>query len=128
MSRTIERSPLTIPALRGTFGSWIYYCCLMPIRELGEWADYASELPSAKAEQFEQMAEHVLDESRALEISQYLTKNEDRFFNSLVLVVCGGKPDWLEIGIISSNTPNASLCELSEEAKDCIGFSALVRS
>lgn len=122
MSRTIQRSPLTIPGLRGTFGNWVYYCCLMPIRELGKRTDYASELPPAKAEEFEQMAEHVLDGSRAVEISQYLTTNEDRFFNSLVLAVYGGKPDWLEIGIIGANTPNASLSELSEEAKDSIGF------
>jgi DNA sulfur modification protein DndB len=122
MSRTIKRSPLTIPALRGTFGNWVYYSCLMPIRELGERTDYASKLPPAKAEEFGQIAEYGLDTCRAAEISQYLTKNEDRFFNSLVLAVYGGKPDWLEIGIISANTPHASLRELSEEVKDSIGL------
>jgi DNA sulfur modification protein DndB len=94
----------------------------MPIRELGERTDYASELPQAKAEEFEQMAESILDESRAIETSQYLTTNQYRFCNSLVLAVYGGKPDWLEIEITGANTPNASLSELSEEARDSIGF------
>jgi DNA sulfur modification protein DndB len=93
----------------------------MPMRELSERTDYASELPPAK-EEFEQIAKHMLDGSRAVEISQYLTTNEDRFFNSLVLVVYGGTQDWLEIGISGANTSNASLSELSEEAKDSIGF------
>jgi DNA sulfur modification protein DndB len=121
MSRTIKTSPLTIPSLRGTFGNWVYYCCLVPIRELAERAEYASELPATKSEEFDQMTEHVLDSRRAVEISRYLT-NEDRFFNSLVLVVYGGKPDWFEIGITGTNTPNVSLSELSEEVKDSFGF------
>jgi DNA sulfur modification protein DndB len=80
-------------------------------------------LPPAKAEEFGQTAEYVLDTRRAVEISKYLTTNEDRFFNSLVLAVYGGRPDWLGIGIISADTPNASLLsEVSEEAKDSIGF------
>jgi DNA sulfur modification protein DndB len=122
MSRTAQRTPLTIPALRGTFGNWIYYSCLMPIRELGTRTDYATELHSAEAEELSRMIQRALEGHRAVEIAHYLTCNEDRFFNSLVLAVYGGKPDWLEIGIKGTETPSASLSELSEEAKDSIGF------
>lgn len=113
---------LTLPALRGTFGNWIFYSCLMPIHELGKRASYATELHPAQADELSKLIQRVLEGHRAEEIANYLTKNEDRFFNSLVLAVYGGNPDWLEIGIKGTATPRASLEELTEEIRDSIGF------
>ncbi len=41
--------PITLPALRGTFGDWIYYICLIPLEELGRRAMYAHEIHPNKA-------------------------------------------------------------------------------
>lgn len=124
MVTTAKKKSLTLPALRGTFGSWIFYSCLMPIRELGRRANYASELHPAQAEELSRLIQRVLEGRRAVEIAEYLTRNEDRFFNSLVLAVYGGSPDWLEIGISGTTTQRArqSLDELTEEIRDSIGF------
>src|ERR1700676_5266228 len=113
---------LALPALRGSFGSWIYYSCLISIRELGKRANYATELHPTTVDELSRLIQRVLEGRRSLDIADYLTKNNDRFFNSLVLAVYGGNPDWLEIGISGTSTPRASLNELKEEARDSIGF------
>lgn len=111
---------LTLPALRGQFGNWIYYSCLMPIREIGKRVAYAKQLHPA--EELSKLIQRALEGRRSVEIANYLTQNDERFFNSLVLAVYGGHPDWLEIGISGSATPRASLDELTQETRDSIGF------
>lgn len=117
-----SKKALTLPALRGAFGDWIFYSCLIPIRELGGRASYATDLHPAKAEELSKLIQRALEGHRAIEIAEYLTKNEERFFSSLVLAVYGGRPDWLEIGIRGTETSRASVDELTDEAKDSIGF------
>lgn len=122
MPSTKPSKKITLPALRGGFGSWIYYSCLMPIREIGARVDYATELHPAEAHELSKFIQRALEGRRATEIADYLTKNADRFFNSLVLAVYGGHPDWLEIGISGTSTPRASLDDLTQEVRDSIGF------
>lgn len=110
---------LTLPALRGQFGDWVYYSCLMPLGELAERVDYASEVhPSAAMSEFIQRS---LEGPRAGHIANYLTNTPDRFFNSLVLAVYGGAPVWLELGNYRAADPKM-LKLLTPQAKDSIGF------
>jgi DNA sulfur modification protein DndB len=37
------------------------------------------------------------NEDRSKEISEYLINNEDRFFNSLVVAIYEGDPNWHEV-------------------------------
>ena len=73
MVSTAARPVLTVPALRGSFGDWIYYSCLVPIRELGVRAAYATELHPVKADELSRMIQRVLEGPRAVEIARYLT-------------------------------------------------------
>lgn len=36
-------------ALRGSFGDWIFYSCLMPVTQLGSRVSYADEIHQDKA-------------------------------------------------------------------------------
>lgn len=128
MAKSESLASLTLPALRGTFGSWVFYSCLMPIHDLGSRTEYAQKIHPAREEELSRFIQRALEGKRSVEIAKYLTGNEDRFFNSLVLAVYGGKPDWLEIGIQGAATSRASLAELSAEARDSIGFLRLTGS
>lgn len=113
------QSALTIPALRGNFGDWIYYSCLIPISEVGARVSYADEIHPDKA--LSQLIQRSLEGVRARHIADYLS-TEDRFFNSLVLATYGGSPDWLEVGDFRSSTDPSLLSNISDSLLDSIGF------
>jgi DNA sulfur modification protein DndB len=122
MASKPRHGQLTVPALRGFLGDWIYYSCLMPIREVGARTEYAHIIHPARDDELSKMIQRVLEGRRAREISDYLHDNDERFFNAMVLAVYGGSPDWLEIGIRGSETPRAKLDELSEQTQNSVGF------
>lgn len=110
---------LVLPALRGKFGDWIYYCCLMPIDELGNRVSYAEEIHKDKA--LSELIQRSLEGPRAKHIVDYL-RTKERFFNSLVLATYGGSPDWLEVGDFRANTDPAILKQIADFALDAMGF------
>lgn len=111
--------PLTMPALRGSFGDWTYYACLLPLRELAARVSYANELHAAQA--LSQLIQRSLEGSRASHIASYL-QTPERFFNSLVLATYGGHPEWFEVGNFRSESHAAIVNEVSEESMDSLGF------
>src|SRR5947209_47290 len=113
----MKLSVLILPALRGKFGDWIFYSCLMPIRELSSRVSYAEEIHRDKA--LSQLIQRSLEGPRAKHIVEYL-KTQERFFNSLVLATYAGSPDWLEIGDFRSNTDPKILTEITEFALDAM--------
>jgi DNA sulfur modification protein DndB len=121
----MKHRALILPALRGKFGDWIFYSCLMPIRELGARVSYAEEIHKDKA--LSQLIQRSLEGPRAKHIVDYL-KTDERFFNSLVLATYGGSPDWLEVGDFRSNTDPKILSEIAEFALDAMGFLRLTGS
>ncbi len=121
----MKRSVLILPALRGNFGDWIFYSCLMPVFELGERVSYAQEIHKNKA--LSELIQRSLEGPRSKHIADYL-KTQERFFNSLVLATYGGNPDWLEVGDFRSNTNPRILSEIQEFALDAMGFLRLTGS
>lgn len=113
-------SPLILPSLRGSFGSWIYYSCLMPIRELGARTHYAEELHPNKA--LSELIQRSLEDKRAAQIADYLKSTQDRFFNSLVLATYKGAPEWLELGNLRSSKNPELVTQATKEALETIGF------
>lgn len=88
-----------IPALRGRFGTWAFYSCLMPAAEVVERITFAHNL--FKSERLSEYIQRKLQEGRAKDIAAYLLRDEERFFNSLVVGVVGGDPSWHEISEVS---------------------------
>lgn len=101
---------LQLPALRGQFGEWIYYSCIMRMPELADRVDYAEVLHPNK--QLSQLIQRSLKEKRADEIAAYLGRESERFFNSLVVAVYGGEPQWSPVKI------DAPRSEYSENLDD----------
>jgi DNA sulfur modification protein DndB len=106
-------------------GSWITYSCMMRLSDASELIGFAEELH--QIEKLSDKIQRELNTDRAEEISSYLLHNEDRFFNSLVVAVYDGDPNWHEIGNITPNNEEASSLEFPEYAGNCLGFLSIRR-
>lgn len=120
----MEQKPLILPSLRGTFGDWVYYSCLMPVAEISSRVDYAQIIHPNKA--LSQLIQRTLEGTRAKHISDYLSSNKERFFNSLVLATYDGSPEWLEVGNFKSTIHPDLLRDVKQSAMDNLGFLRLV--
>lgn len=109
-----------LPALRGLFGDWAYYSCLMSLRELAERVNFAREIHKSKA--LFDMIQRELKTGRSLEIASYLQTNPERFFNSLVVAVYGGDPAWHQLDEIKPQGKDINLHDISDDAIASIGF------
>lgn len=117
---TDEISELTLPALRGVMGDWIYYSCLMDRKILGGRVRYARELYQHKG--LSTMIQRQLDNKRRTEIADYLRDQPQRFFNSLVIATYDGDPNWVSLDSIQGPTPPGIIESLTPEMVGSIGF------
>jgi DNA sulfur modification protein DndB len=124
MTKTQKFPPLILPGLRGNFGSWIYYACLIPIEEVARRVEYATAIHTSN-KPLSDLIQRSLEGPRATKIAGYLQNNDDRFFSSLVLAVYGGAPEWLEVGNLKATTRADLVKSISEQARDSIGFLSL---
>lgn len=116
---------LVIPCMRGYMGSWITYSCMMRLSDVGELVGFAHEL-----HQIEKLSEKIqreLNMGRAEEISKYLIENDDRFFNSLVVAIYDGDPNWHDIGNLTPNNEEANQLDVPEYASECLGFLSITK-
>lgn len=112
--------PLFLPALQGSFGDWSYYSALVTLDDMVERIGYAA--PLAENESLAQQMQRRLDDGgRAEDIAEYLLRNEDRFFNALVVGVLGGQPEWHPFSL-SSHQPAHELGAVVERDQDLVGY------
>jgi len=109
-----------LPAIRGLFGDWVYYSCLMPMADVVERIRFASEVHKNKG--LSDMIQRKLKAGRSKEIADYLSRQEQRFFNSLVIAVYGGSPAWHALGNIKGGAGDVDLSCISRDAEDSVGF------
>lgn len=104
--QTQRPKPLTLPALRGTFGDWTYYSALLPLADLATRVSFADEIHKNKAlsDLIQRSLKGGKAGSRAKDIAAYLRDQDERFFNSLVIAVYGGKPEWFPVRIVKSDS------------------------
>jgi len=93
--------PLALPALRGTFGDWTYYSAVIPLAELAKRVAFAGEIHTNKglSELIQRSLKGGARGGRALDIANYLLREPERFFNSLVVAVYGGAPQWVPLNV-----------------------------
>ncbi|MCX6578630.1 MAG: DGQHR domain-containing protein [Candidatus Aminicenantes bacterium] len=85
-----------LPALRAIMGDWTYYSTIMKFKYISERVKIAEEIhESTKLKDFIQRQLTP----RAKEISEYLINQPQRFFNSLIVGLYGGDPQWIELKI-----------------------------
>jgi DNA sulfur modification protein DndB len=114
---------LFIPALRGVFGDWIYYSCLVPATIVAERISFANELHKNK--NLSDLIQREIKTRRGAEIAHYLETEKERFFNSLVVAVYNGQPEWYEFDI-KSQSKEVSVDDIPSNAVHSFGFIHLV--
>lgn len=121
MTKKLEE--IVLPALRGVMGDWIYYSCLMDLGELSSRVHYAEEIH--KNEALSDMIQRHLKKGRSAQIADYLKRQRERFFNSLVIATYGGQPNWYALSNVQSNAKADELKNLSEDVIASVGFLTL---
>ncbi len=115
-------SAITLPALRGVMGTWVYYSSLMTLEQISKRVSYADEIHTNK--KLSDMIQRRLKSSRSKEIAEYLNKQNERFFNSLVVATYGGEPNWHAVDSVSSKTGDFDITKLNEGVVEAVGFLA----
>lgn len=113
---------LYLPSLRGIIGDWVYYPTIMKLKDIAERINIAKEIYQSKT--LSEMVQREIKENRGPEISEYLLKQEQRFFNSLIVAVYEGDPNWHGITHIESNS-QLDAEDVPEEAVAGIGILSL---
>lgn len=94
---------LYLPALRAKMGDWIYYITFMKLRFVAERVKAAEEVHKSKA--LKELIQRELDRSKhAKQIKNYLLTDKQRFFNSLVIGIYRGAPEWYELEVNASES------------------------
>jgi DNA sulfur modification protein DndB len=88
---------LALPALRGNFGDWTYYSAIVPLPELAKRVSFDSDIHVNK--ELSTWIQRALKKGRAEEIGAYLKREPERFFNSLVIALYGGTPQWVPLAV-----------------------------
>lgn len=108
---------LIIPALRAHMGDWIYYVTFLRMDQIADQIRLARDIhPSAV---LKDMIQREITE-RSSQISDYLLKQPQRLFNSLIVGVYGGSPDWYELKVGPNRHPNVP--ELPSELDGVLGI------
>lgn len=109
-----------LPSLRGIFGDWVYYSCLMPMSDVVKRIRYADEMH--QSEKLSEMIQRELKRGRALGISEYLRREDQRFFNSLVVAIYGGDPSWHGFESFRPMYNDIDMAEVPEDVENSVGF------
>lgn len=113
---------LYLPSLRGLIGDWVYYPTLMKLKDIAKRVKIAEELYQSKT--LSDMVQREIKRKRGKEIKDYLLKQEQRFFNSLIVAVYDGDPTWYDITHIESNNQLGSE-DIPEDVVAGIGILSL---
>ena len=109
-----------LPALQGQFGDWFYYATLMKLADVADRVSYANEIH--RNERLSEMIQRRLDDKkRSLDIERYLLQTEGRFFNSLVIGVYGGAPQWYPFEV-SARGQAKNLRQMAADDRGMIGY------
>src|SRR5690349_7985363 len=87
---------LLLPALKAHMGDWIYYISFLKMSDVAERIKPAQEIHPGKT--LNELIQRKLKE-RSAQIKDYLLTQPQRFFNTLVVGVYDGKPEWFELEI-----------------------------
>jgi DNA sulfur modification protein DndB len=117
---SVQSTPIVLPALCGNMGNRAYYSCLMSFEEIADRVSYASDIH--KNQSFSDMIQREIEERRIREIIQYLEEQPERFFNSIVVAIYGGDPNWYFLSNVKNKHTEEDLHLLTEETTESVGF------
>ena len=86
------------PAIRGSMGRWTYFIVKLSMRELSKMVQFATEYYDDQT--LDEAVQREIGKSRVQkEIVEYLKRQDDRFFSSLVVAAVDGNPKWHPVHI-----------------------------
>ncbi len=88
-----EKKLMRRPAIRSGMGIWNYYVSSMTFSQIAEYVKMPDEI--YKSKRLSDMIQRTVTDNVG-EIVEYIEKVQERFFNSLVLAVYDGDPQWYE--------------------------------
>ncbi len=107
---------IQLPAIKGIIGDWIYYQTVMPFTEVVDRIDNDHSIREYKS--LDDYLQRDLS-SRSKKIATYLKREKSRFFNSVIIGLFGGDPNWYNFDFAPSAIPEMSL---SDHILDTIGI------
>ena len=120
MTTNDQPDRLMLPALRSKMGDWWYYSSVMRMSDIAERVSIAKEIHQSRS--LRDLLQRQLTD-RAGEIADYLIRQDQRFFNSLVVGTYGGDPKWHEVSM--SRGPSAPDCHFPTELQGILGLLVL---
>lgn len=117
MRGTKRQLSILLPALRAQMGDWIYYVSSMRMADIAARVSYAEEIH--KSNKLNELLQRQISDRKKY-IVKYLETQDQRFFNSIIVGVYKGRPEWFELAVGSNQNFNAD--ELPDYTKGVIGF------
>lgn len=116
MKTKSNNTKLNLPCLKGRIGDWYYYSSTMSFAEVANRVKLPKEINKKYEDPKLKLGEWIQRDiavKRIEPIANYLSKQKERFFNSLVLGIYDGEPSWQEFEIKIDNTEKRK--QLTEE-------------
>lgn len=108
-----KHKKITLPCLKGKMGDWFYYVTLLSFSEVANRVRLPKEIDKYNQEhlKLEDWIQREIEGNRIKNIVHYLRKQDQRFFNSLILGMYEGHPSWQEIEIFQDEKQKEALGE-----------------
>lgn len=108
---------IRIPAIRSKIGAWVYYTGSLSFEEVGQYVKKIDKDLHTSEGLSDAIQRSITDNYKS--IRDYILNQEERFFNSLVLAVYDGDPEWIEVELSFEDTEyfNMGFLKLSGEEK-----------
>src|SRR6266704_1403053 len=112
------------PSLRARMGDWWYYITTMTFNEIKTWVKKVDAIHERR--ELKTWIQREIRAERLEQISDYLRSQKQHFFNSIVVGIYDGDPDWYPIKI--GTNPAMPSFHPQERAKHRFGFLCLTGS
>jgi len=103
----MKTSKINLPCLRGKMGDWMYYITLLKFEDVAKRVFLPEEIDEKYKEKenlkLGDWIQRDLEPKRIDDVVDYLKKQKQRFFNSLILGMYDGKPSYREVEVKTSS-------------------------
>lgn len=109
---------MKIPAIRGRVGIWRYYTSILSFSQVNTYVKKIDNELHRSSTLSDMIQRSITDNYK--KIKDYIINQEERFFNSLVLAVYDGNPEWVEMEVNYGNGEeffNLGFLQLSGDEK-----------
>jgi len=99
---------IQLPAIKGILGDWIYYLTAIPFNEVISRIDNDHSIREYKS--LDDVLQRKLSK-RSKKIAEYLIREKSRFFNTAIIGLFGGSPNWYNFDFAPSAIPDMTLSD-----------------